>query len=110
MMSASFGRSGCLIAVGGRVAASVMASIQTRDEALLKHQPRPRAHLFGLAFELAASGEYVTSARRPYRARVAGVEHDVGEALDHRPLRAFVRAARPRIERDQVDLRRDILQ
>src|SRR5437660_9763486 len=46
-------------------------------------------------FELAAGGEDVAAAGRAHRRRIAGVEHDVGERLDRRVRRAFVRRAGP---------------
>src|SRR3569832_1031028 len=58
----------------------------------------------GFALELAASSKDIAAARRAYRRRVAGLVDDVGELLDPRRARAIVVGARPRIERDQVDL------
>src|SRR5262245_7763708 len=49
--------------------------------------------------ELAAGGHDVAPARRAYRARVARLVDDLGEALDLLPVRAFVRRTRPGVER-----------
>src|SRR5262245_17900190 len=45
--------------------------------------------------ELAAGGHDVAPARRAYRARVARLVDDLGEALDLLPVGAFVRCTRP---------------
>src|SRR5262249_28909812 len=59
------------------------------------------------ALELAASGEDVAPARRAHRRGVAGIEDDLGKFLDSVPIRALVSGARPWIEWNEVDLRRD---
>src|SRR6185312_16964616 len=87
-------------------AASVLSNRQT----LLEHHAGARPEFLALALKLAAGGENVAAARRAHRARVAGVEHDLREALDSFPVRAFVSASRPGIERDEVDLGGQTLQ
>ena len=69
-------------------------SILANDEALLEHQPRPRAQFLALALELAAGGENVAPARRAHRARIARVEDDLREALDRRPSPSIRRGCR----------------
>src|SRR3954454_3195370 len=76
----------------------------------LQHEPRAGAQLFGLALELAAGGQDVPPARGADRRGVAGSEDDLREAFDALPIRAFIAAARPGIEGNQVDLGRDALQ
>src|SRR5215472_19172114 len=69
-----------------------------------------RREFLGCALELAAGGEDVAPARRAHRRRIAGVEDVLGKFLDLLPVGAFIAAARPRIERDQVDLGRNALE
>src|SRR5215218_9853354 len=71
--------------------------------------PGAGADLLALALQLAAGGEDVAPARRADRRGVAGAVEDGREGLDSPPVGALVGAARPRIERDQVDLGRDAL-
>src|SRR5689334_4697380 len=66
--------------------------------------------LFRLRLQLAAGGEDVAAARGAHRGGVAGVEDIFGEFLDLLPVGALVTRARPGIERDQVDLRRNALE
>ena len=63
-----------------------------------------RGELQALGLELPAGRHDVAPARRAHGARIARAVHDLGEALDLLPVRAFVRRAGPGIERDQVDL------
>src|SRR6185312_14322447 len=65
---------------------------------------------FGLRLQLAAGGEDVAATRRADRRGVAGVEDIFGEFFDLLPLRALVFRARPRVERNQIDLGRNALQ
>src|SRR5215211_482240 len=65
---------------------------------------------FGLRFQLAAGGQDVAAARRAHRRGVAGVEDVFGEFFDLVPVRTLVTRARPRIERNQVDLGRNPLE
>src|SRR6476646_6511264 len=74
-----------------------------------QRQPLAGAELFGRALELAAGGEDIAAARRAHRRGVTGVEHDLGEFFDLVPVRAFVLAAGPRVERDEIDLGRNAL-
>src|SRR6185312_9294075 len=69
-----------------------------------------RGQFFGLRLQLAAGGEDVAATRRADRRRVAGVEDIFGELFDLLPLRALILGARPRIERDQIDFRRNALE
>ena len=85
-------------------------SILANGETLLQHEAGAGAQLFGFALQLAAGGQNVAAARRAHRARIARVEHDLGKALDGLPVRAFVGAARPGIERNEVDLGRQALE
>src|SRR5438093_642761 len=80
------------------------ASVLSTGEALLQHQPRPGPQLLALAFKLPTGGQNVAAARRADRARVAGVEDDLGEPFDRLPVRTFVGAARPGVEGNEVDL------
>ena len=60
--------------------------------------------------QLAAGRHDVAPARTAYGGRKAGGEQAVGKALDGIPIAADVLAARPGVEGDQVDLRRDSLE
>src|SRR6476661_4632568 len=64
----------------------------------------PRGQFFGCALELATGGQNVAAARRANRRSITGIEHDLRELLNLFPLRALVSRARPRVERDQIDL------
>src|SRR6516165_3591399 len=66
------------------------------------------AEIEACRFELAAGCHDVAAARRADRARIARAIHRLGEFLDLLPLRALKRCAGPRVERDQVDLGRDL--
>src|SRR6266540_3522516 len=72
-----------------------------------QRQALARGELFACALELAAGGENIAPARRAHRRSIAGVENNLGEFLDPLPIRAFVSGAGQRIERDEVDLRRN---
>src|SRR6266516_4610410 len=85
----------------------ISAKISVRHRHGTQREPLARGKFFGRALELAAGGEDVAPARCAHRRGVAGAEHNLGELLDPLPLRAFVSAAGPWIERDQVDLRRN---
>src|SRR5882757_3982811 len=86
------------------------------ENALIRHRHGAQrealagGQLLGRTLELAAGGKDVASARGAHRRGVAGIDDDLGELLDLLPVRAFVFAARPRIERNQVDLRRNALE
>src|SRR5262249_42875281 len=82
-------------------------SISIRHRHRAQRQALARGELFGRALELAASGQDVAPARGAHRRGVAGIENDLGEFLDSLPIRALVGGAGPRIERDEVDLRRN---
>src|SRR5882672_12628182 len=69
-----------------------------------------RRQFFGLRLQLPAGGEDVAAARRAHRRGIAGVEDVLGEFLDLVPVRTFVGRARPGIERNEVDLRRNPLE
>src|SRR6476661_3704720 len=84
-----------------RAAATPAAS---GGEGLAVSLPEP----LGLALELAAGGEDVTAAGGAHRGGIAGPIDDIGELLDPSRRRALVGAARPGVERDQVDLGRDV--
>src|SRR4051812_33394967 len=56
--------------------------------------------------ELATSRVDVAPARRAHRRGNAAFEDDVAEGPDPRRVGAFVGRAGPRVERDQIDLRR----
>src|SRR5579863_1663936 len=72
--------------------------------------PLARRQFFGLRLQLAAGGKDVAATRRAHRRRIAGVENIFGEFLDSLPVGAFISRARPRIERNEVDLGRNPLQ
>src|SRR6266446_6229100 len=84
--------------------------------ALIRHrhgaQRLPLAHrqLFGFGFELAAGGKDVAATWRAHRRGVTGVENVFRKLFDLIPVRTFVSRARPRIERNEIDLGRDPLQ
>src|SRR6185312_5336679 len=54
-----------------------------------------------LGFQLPAGRKNVAAARRAHRRGIAGVEHVFGEFLDLLPVRAFILAAGPRVERNE---------
>src|SRR3982751_4006681 len=64
---------------------------------------------FGGGFQLAARSVDVAAPGRPHRRRNTRLKDDVAEGLDPLVGRAFVRCARPRIEGDQIDLRRQLI-
>src|SRR5665213_3346096 len=70
-------------------------------------EPVLRAQLHAFAFELAAGGHDVATARRAHRRGIARAVHDLGEFLDLVPVGAFIGRAGPGIERDEIDLRRN---
>src|ERR1700759_1707478 len=72
-----------------------------------KRQALARGEFFCRAFKLAAGGENVAAARRPHRRGIASIENNLGEFFDLFPVGAFIGAAGPGIERDQIDLRRN---
>src|SRR5262245_9669787 len=82
-------------------------SISIRHRHRAQREALARGELFGRALELAASGQDIAPARCAHRRGVAGIEDDFGKFLDSLPIRALVPGAGPRIERDEVDLRRD---
>src|SRR5215210_6459764 len=59
--------------------------------------------------QLPAGGVDIAAARSPHRGRDPGFENDVRERADAVGLRAFVGRARPRVERDQIDLGRQLV-
>src|SRR5258708_7825675 len=60
--------------------------------------------LDAVGFELPAGRHDVLAARRAHRRGISRLEDDVTELPDRLARRAFVGRARPRIERDEVDL------
>src|SRR4051812_34099685 len=60
---------------------------------------------FGRSLQLTAGRVNVAPARSPHRSRDSCLEDDVAERPDPSVVRALVGGARPRVERDQIDLR-----
>src|ERR1700722_18747048 len=75
-----------------------------------KRLPFARRQFLGLRFQLAASGQDVAATRRAHRRGIAGVENIFRELFDLIPVRTLVARARPRVERNEIDLGRNALQ
>src|SRR6266481_10024490 len=100
----------CFASLGMTTQTTSRAPPSVRHRHGAQRLPLARRQFLGLRLQLPAGGEDVAAARRAHRRGVAGVEDVFGEFFDLVPVRTFVGRARPRIERDQVDLGRNAVQ